>query len=344
MIKTSMQAAVYAGPEQIRLSQQVVRLPGEGEILIQVAACGVCGTDIHIYHGEKGSADSPAGTILGHEFAGTVAAVGAGVTGLQVGDRVAVDPNDTCGACEPCLNGQAHFCENMLGIGTTAHGGFAEYCTFRAKQAWKLPPDLPFSIAAMAEPLACCLHGMDLAGIKSGQNVLIIGGGTIGLIMLQLAKLNGAAKVALVEPVEVKRKRAALLGADLCLDPAVDMISDCLQQAGLSRIHLTVECAGLGTTVKQAIDWVSRGGKVLLFGLTSPDCEVSIRPFDLFERELTIHGSFINPYTMGRAVSLLSSGRIRMDPLISSQVKLDDIEVVFRDESLRRQGKIIVTP
>lgn len=261
MIKTSMQAAVHAGSGQLNVSQQAVRLPGEGEILLQVAACGVCGTDIHIYHGEKGSADSPAGTILGHEFAGTVAALGAGVTGLQVGDRVAVDPNDACEACEPCRNGKAHFCENMLGIGTTAHGGFAEYCNFRAKQAYKLPPDLPFSVAAMAEPLACCLHGMDLAKIESGQNVLIIGGGTIGLIMLQLAKLKGAARAALVEPVESKRKRAVLLGADLCLDPAADQIADSLRQAGFNRIDLTVECAGLGPTVSQAINLASRGEK-----------------------------------------------------------------------------------
>ena len=344
MINTSMLAAVFEGPNQLALKQQPVRLPEADEILVQVAACGLCGTDTHIYQGDKGSAESPAGTVLGHEFSGTVAATGADVIHLSVGDRVAIDPNDNCGACGPCRSGKAHFCENMTGIGTTVHGGFAQYCTCKAKQAYLLPEQMNFTAAAFAEPVACCLHGLDLTDFQSGQRVLIIGGGTIGLIMLQLVRLHGASSAALIEPHPGKRKLARQLGADLCIDPDEPNISKVLTENGFSHIDLSIECAGLGTTARQAIDLTSRGGTVLLFGLTSPDCEISLRPFELFERELKLLGSFINPYTMGRAISLLSQNCLEVESLISQQIDLSDIERVFKDDSLRKQGKVMIKP
>ena len=344
MINTSMLAAVFEGSRQLVLKQQPVRLPEADEILVQVAACGLCGTDIHIYQGDKGSAESPAGTVLGHEFSGTIVATGSDVTDMAVGDRVAIDPNDSCGACGPCRGGKAHFCENMTGIGTTVNGGFAHYCTCRAKQAYQLPDQMNFTVAAFAEPVACCLHGLDLTHLQSGRQILIIGGGTIGLIMLQLVRLQGAAPVALIEPQPGKRKLARQLGADLCIDPATHNPGKVLAENGFTQIDLSIECAGLGSTARQAIDLTARGGTVLLFGLTSPDCEISVRPFDLFERELKLLGSFINPYTMGRAISLLGQNRLEVESLISQQIDLNDIEQVFKDDSLRKQGKVIIKP
>lgn len=344
MIKTSMRAAVFYGPGDIRLEDQPIRLPASGEVLIQVEACGVCGTDFHIYSGDKGSADTPRGTILGHEFAGVIAAVGHDVDDLQPGDHVAIDPNDYCGCCHPCRIGKVHFCENMVGIGTTVSGGFAEYCTVRSRQAYKLPAGMKLTAGAMAEPVACCLHALDLAQLQAGSRVLIIGGGTIGLLMLQLARLAGAAGVAVVEPVEAKRRLVQSLGADLFINPLEQDIAACLQEHGFSPVDLAIECVGSGSTMLDTIRLVSRGGTALLFGLTEPDCEIKIKPFDIFERELKLMGSFINPYTIDRAINLLAGERIKTDQLIACHLKLDDIGQVFQDSLLRRQGKIIIRP
>ena len=161
---------------------------GEGQVLIQVKACGVCGTDVHIYEGGQGAADCPPGTVLGHEFSGIVAQTGPGVGRVRVGDRVCVDPNKTCGECEYCQSGLDHFCQSMMGIGTTVDGGFAEYCVVPQSQVYPIGADTAFEEAAMAEPVACCLHGLDLCQIQPGSHVAVIGGGMIGQIMLQLAR------------------------------------------------------------------------------------------------------------------------------------------------------------
>ena len=343
MIHTSMLAAVFEKPGKIMTSQVAVRLPGPDEILVQIAACGVCGTDRHIYQGDPGAADSPPGTILGHEMAGTIAAIGSAVTDLSVGDRVAIDPNDYCGSCPSCRSGQVHFCSRMTGIGTTVNGGFAEYCTCRAKQAYKLPEHVSFTVAAMAEPIACCLHGLDLARVDSGMHVLIIGAGTIGQLMLQLAYLHGAAAVAVIEPVAAKRELAAKMGASICLEPGTPALREKLNEAGFSHINLVIECAGLPATCEQAIDLAGQGASVLLFGLTAQDSTITVKPFQLFQRELKIMGSFINPCTMGRAIALLGDSRLQIEPLISQQIALADIEQVFTRPELGKQGKILIT-
>ncbi len=339
-----MLAAVFTGKNQIEVQEVPVREPGPNEIVIKVAACGVCGTDLHIYHGDKGAADCTPGTILGHEFAGTVVQVGSAVTSLQVGDRVSVDPNDYCGACYYCRNGQAHFCTNMIGIGTTTHGGFAEYCTFNAKQAYKLPDDLPLELGAMAEPVGCCLHGIDLCRIKAGATVLVIGAGTIGLMMLQLARQSGASRVIVVEPIVEKHKSAYELGASLCINPREEDPAVLMARLGIPPIDVSIECVGLGVTVQEAIRLCGQGGTVMMFGLTPPDCEIPLKPFDVFRRELHVTASFINPYTLQRSLNLIGSGAIKVEPLFGARVPLKDIAQVFTDPAYRKLGKILITP
>ena len=198
-----MKSAVFYGKGDLRVEESRKPVPGEHEVLIQVKACGVCGTDVHIYEGDEGAAEVTPPTILGHEFAGVVAEVGSKVSRFKPGDRVCVDPNRPCGACTPCRDGLAHYCEHMIGYGTTVNGGFAEFCAVEESQVYLLGENTTFEQGAMAEPVACCLHGIDLCGIRPGHQVVVIGGGMIGLLMLQLARLSGAAKVALIEPVAV---------------------------------------------------------------------------------------------------------------------------------------------
>ncbi len=339
-----MKAAVFHGKDILRVEDVAQRDPGPGEVEIRIHACGVCGTDLHIYEGAEGAAKCDPPTILGHEFSGVISKTGPGVKAVKVGDRVCVDPNDMCGECFFCRNGKGHFCENMVGSGTTTDGGFAEYCTVREKQVYKIGDNLSFEEGAMAEPIACCLHGMDLTGVKIGDTVLLIGGGTIGLIMLQLAKLSGASTLIVVEPVKAKREMAMKLGADLTIDPYADKIEDVLAEHGISHIDAAIECVGLKNTMSDAIRLAGRGGTAMLFGLTSPSSEIPLMPFDIFRREVTIKASFINPYTQKRAILLLNSGKINVRELITDKVKLEDINTVFEDSRFRSRGKIIILP
>jgi 2-desacetyl-2-hydroxyethyl bacteriochlorophyllide A dehydrogenase len=339
-----MLAAVYTGVNQIEVKDVPIREPGPDEIVIKVAACGVCGTDLHIYHGDEGAAACPPGTVLGHEFSGTVTQIGSNVQSLAVGDRVSVDPNEYCGACYYCRNGKAHFCENMVGIGTTTHGGFAEYCTFKARQAYKIPDDLPLELAAMAEPIGCCLHGIDLCRIKTGDTVLVIGAGSIGLMMIQLAKQSGASRVIVVEPVVEKHTSAYALGASLCIDPKEADPADVMVAKGIPPVDVCIECVGLGVTVQEAFRLCGRGGTVMMFGLTPPDCEIPLKPFDVFKRELHITASFINPYTLQRSLNMIESGSIQIEPLIGARVPLKDIVTVFTDPAYRKVGKVLIVP
>ena len=217
-----MKSAVFYGKHDMRVEESPMPKVGKEDVLIQVKACGICGTDVHIYEGDKGAAEVTPPTILGHEFSGVVAEVGSSVTNVKVGDRVCIDPNCYCGKCDFCRNGIAHYCTDMIGYGTTVNGGFAEYCSVNQRQVYKLGDNTTFEQGAMTEPVACCLHGIDMCNIHPGSSVVVIGGGMIGLLMLQLARLAGAARTALLEPVEAKREVAKKLGADICIDPIHD--------------------------------------------------------------------------------------------------------------------------
>ena len=337
-----MKAAIFYKKHDIRVEDVEKRSPDSNEVVIKIEACGVCGTDIHIFNGAEGAAKTIPPTILGHEFSGVIFEVGSEVKSLKVGDRVCVDPNDMCGECYYCRSGQAHFCENMIGIGTTVDGGFAEYCTVKEKQVYKLPDGLSFEEGAMAEPVACCIHGMDMTGVTTGQTVMIIGGGTIGLIMLQLARISGASTLILVEPVEAKRKLGIKLGADIAIDPINQSVENVLNSFSIESVDAVIECVGLKNTMMDAIKYVGKGGTAMMFGLTDPACEIPLMPFDVFKREITIKASFINPYTQKRAVSLLGSHRIDVKSLITDVVKLEDINKVFVTDSYKGRGKIII--
>ena len=233
-----MKSAVFYGKHDLRLEERALPSVGKHDVLIKVMACGVCGTDVHIYEGDKGAAETNPPTILGHEFAGVVEQVGEAVTQVKVGDRVCVDPNQLCGKCYYCRSGIGHFCENMVGIGTTVEGGFAQYCAVNESQVYHLADTTPFEEGAMTEPVACCLHGIDLCEISAASTVMVIGGGMIGLLMVQLAKLSGAHQVILLEPVEGKREVGKKLGADLCIDPIHEDVKAVLAEHQIHRIDV----------------------------------------------------------------------------------------------------------
>lgn len=339
-----MKSAVFYGKHDLRVEEHPMPEVGPHDVLIQVEACGVCGTDVHIYEGDKGAAEVTPPTILGHEFSGVIREVGSEVKKYKAGDRVCIDPNCYCGACDPCRNGVAHFCENMMGYGTTVNGGFAEYCAVDERQVYLLGENTTFEQGAMAEPVACCLHGIDMCEIQPGQQVVIIGGGMIGLLMLQLAKLAGAAKVALLEPVENKREVGRKLGADVCIDPAKEDVKERLAENGMDWVNVVIECVGRPSTIEQAIEIAGNKAVVMMFGLTKPDEEIAVKPFQVFQKELVLKASYINPYTQKRALDLINSGRLDVSSMVYEVCSLDKLEEILSRPEVRAKGKYVISP
>ncbi len=339
-----MKAAVFYGRHNLRIEEVEPPKPDKKEVLIEVKACGICGTDVHIFEGDEGAAPTPSGTVLGHEFSGTVTQIGDGVTSVKVGDTVCVDPNRLCNECFYCKSGIGHFCESMIGIGTTVNGGFAQMCVVPESQVYVVPNGTTFEQAAMTEPVACCLHGMDMCDISAGDAVLVIGGGMIGLVMMQLAKIRGAAKIIVSEPVREKRELALRLGADLCVNPLTDDIEAVLKENGINRLSTVIECVGSPSAMQQAISLAGVKSTVMLFGLTKPNEEISLRPFEIFKKEITLKASFINPYTMKRALDLISSKKIDVSSMIYKVASLEELSSILSDGKLRSQGKWIIRP
>jgi L-iditol 2-dehydrogenase len=318
--------------------------PGPDDLLVRVEACGVCGTDRHLLLGEFPS--SPPVTI-GHEFAGIIEAIGTGVTGFRIGDRVTGDPNISCGRCPQCMAGRVNLCRNLQAIGIHLDGGFAEYVIVPQKQAFSIPLDLDPMHGAFCEPLACCLHGVDMAEIRTGSSVVVLGGGVIGLLVVQLARLAGATTVILSTRQESKRRLAEELGATASVDPSSsDIIAEITGPDGLvpGGVDVVIECAGVAETVEQTTRLAKAGGTVVILGVMPQGAKVQIEPFDILFRELRVLGSFINPFVHRRAADLVASGAINVEKLISRRVSLDEAPEVVRNPARPGEVKVLVTP
>ncbi|HPO82546.1 MAG: zinc-dependent alcohol dehydrogenase family protein [Dictyoglomi bacterium] len=327
---------------KLKLGDRDIPEVREDEILIKVLACGICGTDIHVFKGiNKGKPN----IIRGHEFVGEILEAGEKVKDLKIGDTVIIDPNIPCMSCYQCRNGRIHLCKNLTAIGVDMDGGFAEYCVVPLKQVYKLPSNIEPVVGALAEPLACAIHGIDRVGIKEGEDVLIIGGGALGLILTQLSVNAGAGKVFVSEPYKEKRDLALGFGASRVIDPGSEDLIDVIREETNRRgVDVAIEAVGSGKTILQAINAASDGGRILFFGVAPEDMLIEISPFEVYRRELTLLGSFVNPFTMDRAVSLISSRRVNLYPLISEIVPLKDMEKGIDIASSGRAIRVLVKP
>jgi L-iditol 2-dehydrogenase len=318
--------------------------PGPDDLLVRVEACGVCGTDRHLFLGEFPS--RPPVTI-GHEFAGIIEAIGSEVKGFNIGDRVTGDPNISCGRCPQCMAGRVNLCRNLQAIGIHRDGGFAEYVIVPQKQAFGIPLDLDPMHGAFCEPLACCLHGVDMAEIRTGSSVVVLGGGVIGLLVVQLARLAGATTVILSTRQEPKRRLAEELGATASVDPSSsDIIEEIAGPDGIvpGGVDVVIECAGVAETVEQTTRLAKAGGTVVILGVMPQGAKVQIEPFDILFRELRVLGSFINPFVHRRAADLVASGAINVEKLISRRVSLDEAPDVVRNPARAGEVKVLVVP
>lgn len=319
---------------EIRTEEVPIPAPAPGEVLIRVEACGICGTDRHLLHGTF-PAKPP--LTLGHEFAGIVVAVGDGVT-LAEGTRVTCDPNTWCGNCENCLRGRVNLCLNNVATGLGRDGGFAEFCAFPAHKAHVLPADLDPLHGAFCEPLACTIHGIDMGAPRPGERVMILGGGVIGMLALQLCVQAGA-EVMIVTRQAAKQALGRSLGAAEAA--ATEAEARAVWPKGAD---LVVECAGVAATVEMAPRLARDGGRVVILGVLGRGETVRIEPFDLLFREVQLLSSFINPFTQERAAAMIAAGRIRVDPLISRTLPLAEAAASIAAPARAGEIRAIVLP
>ena len=338
-----MQATRLEAIHQLFTRDIAKPVPGPDDLLVRVEACGICGTDRHLFHGEFPC--TPPVT-LGHEFSGIIEAVGTAVQGFRPGMRVTGDPNIACGRCEPCHSGRINLCTNLRAIGIHRDGGFAEYVIVPQKQAYELPLSLNPLHGAFCEPLACCLHGIDLAAVKAGSSVVVLGGGVIGLLVVQLARLAGARQVVLSTRQASRRKLAESLGATGSVDPAGDIVADITGAGGWlpGGADVVMECAGVAETVEQSLRLTRPGGTVVILGVMAQGAKVQIEPFDLLFRELKLLGSFINPFVHRRAAEMIAGGMIKIDPLISRTISLAGAPAVVASPPQPGEVKVLIVP
>jgi L-iditol 2-dehydrogenase len=319
-------------------------VPGPGELLVKVAAAGLCGSDRHMFHGEYPTALP---VTLGHEFCGVVEAVGAGAGRIPVGTLITADPNIACGHCPACRRGRPNLCHNLVAIGVFRDGGFADCVLVPELQAFELPSDLPPSRGAFSEPLACCLHGLDVARVQPGMSVVVLGGGVIGLLMVQLARLAGAEMVILSTRQAARRTLALELGATHAVDPAAgDPVQAMVGAGGIAPegVDVVLECAGVPETFRQSIAIARRGGTVVVFGVMAKGTSVEVEPFDLLFRELRLETAYLNPLTHARAAKMVASGALELDRLVTRTIPLSDLPAVLAAAPGQGEVKTIVVP
>jgi L-iditol 2-dehydrogenase len=336
-----MRAAIFKGPYSLEMNDYSLSNLDKKDVLIKIEVCGICGTDFHIYKGESYSKPP---VIPGHEFVGTVVDKGLEVNGINIGDRVAIDPNIYCGECQYCRAGKINYCENLRALGVSINGGFAEYSIVPLSQVYLLPKDFSFNSAAFSEPLSCCIRGMDQAAIKHGENLVIVGSGTIGLLMLQLAKISGAGKIIVVEPVAEKRLMSLQLGADYALDPSTPELLNQVADLTSGGADVVIECVGKSSAADLAVKLPKKGGRIVIFGLSEKSDSLNLNLQDLFLRELTIKSSLLNPFTFSRAVNLLVNNKVQVDKLNPVIKKLNDLEKILSQPRNLTVIKYQITP
>lgn len=333
-------AAVFEGDGHLSIEERrVPTATRPDDVLIQVEACGICGTDVHILEVPPGHPATP-GVILGHEFVGLVRETGPEVAGLPEGTRVVVAPNLSCGSCRWCRRGLANHCENFTTLGIFRDGGLAEYAVAPARACHPISSALPREVAALAEPVSCVINGVEQARLFPGEMAAIFGAGPIGLIFLSLFRAAGAGRTVVIEPSDVRRDIAKRLGADVCVDPgSVDVATAIAEESDGIGVDVAVDA--VGTQVGAAVQSVRRAGRVLLFGMNA-NSSAPIRQFDITRSELTVLGTYVGTNTFPSAIRILEERVVDLSPLVSDRFPLAELSDAVEATRSGRAVKAIV--
>jgi NADPH2:quinone reductase len=320
-----MRAVVIDAPGRIRVDTVPDPTPGPDEVLVRVGACGICGTDLHIIDGDSPLARYP--IIPGHEFAGEVVALGSAIAqengnggaNITVGSRVAIEPNLYCGHCDFCRTGHENLCLYYAAVGVTTNGGIAQYVAVPVKKAYALPDALSLREAALIEPVSCAVHGMHSLNPRSGDTFLIVGAGTMGLLLLQLALRGGASRVVMIDVNEQRLKRAEELGVTRTYNDIKRALAD--EPLGFNCV---IDATGVPAVVENAFTAVKRGGKLMIFGVAPAEARISLSPFRIYNDEITVIGSMAVLFSFQPALDLISAGVINTEAMLTTAFPLED--------------------
>jgi 2-desacetyl-2-hydroxyethyl bacteriochlorophyllide A dehydrogenase len=335
-----VRALVIDSPEQLAYRQLPTPTPGRNDVLIRVAAAGLCGTDLHIYRGEY-EAHYP--IVPGHEFCGIVAALGEGVTDLSLGQRVAADPNIFCHQCTYCRHQMHNQCLNLRAIGVNADGAFAEYVLAPRDVVYPIG-DLPFEQGAFIEPLSCVVYALQRARPAPGDDVLLFGAGPMGCLLTQMLRHNGAAQVVVVDRVAERLRLVEALGASRTV--LADSNQDrSLQQIAPQGYGFVVDATGVPSVVERAFHYLRPRGTMYVFGVCPVDARIQIDPYRIFRNDWQIVGSFALSYTFQESIKLLQNGVVQVEPLISHRLPLQEAGRAFTvvQEDPQRM-KVLIQP
>ncbi|GGU04388.1 zinc-dependent alcohol dehydrogenase family protein [Streptomyces coeruleorubidus] len=329
-----MKAAVIEAPGKVTVTTVPDPTPGPREVVVEVAACGLCGTDLHILHGEF----APTLPVVpGHEFAGEVVGLGSEVTELAIGDRVAVDPSLYCNECRYCRVGRNNLCDRWQAIGVTVAGGAAEYAVAPVANCVRLPDHVDVQDAALIEPLSCAVRGYDVLNSRLGSHVLIYGSGTMGLMMLELAKRTGAASI---DVVDVNPERLATAGKLGCSRTALS--AEELGQPG--GWDVVVDATGNAAAIQDGLERVAKAGTFLQFGVSDYATTATVSPYRIYNQEITITGSMAVLHSYERAAELFAAGVLDPRVFISHRLPLARYPQALEQFAAGQGRKIVVLP
>ncbi len=337
-----MRAGKIEAPGRASFGNAEIPRPGPDDVLIQVRAAGICGTDIHILKGEY-EAQYP--LIPGHEFSGVIAGVGERVTRYQVGDRVTADPNIPCNRCPACQRNEPNQCHNLAAVGVTRDGAFAEFVVVPEGNVFPIG-DMSFAAAALVEPLACVAWGLERLDIPPGASVLIFGAGPMGCLLTQALRHGGAGKLVVVDIVAHRLALAAELGAsDTVL--ANDDQAQRLKAIAPEGFDLVVDATGIPHVLEGAMQYLRPRGTLWVFGVTPRDAQIAIMPYDIFRKDLTIIGSFAVNRTFQASIAMIESGTVKVEALISHVLPIEDFATGFelaQSDPARMKVQYQITP
>ncbi|MGI6161058.1 MAG: zinc-dependent alcohol dehydrogenase [Christensenellales bacterium] len=317
---------------------------GEEDVLIKVKACSICGSDVHGMDGSSGRRIPP--IIMGHEAAGVIEEVGSAVKGWSKGDRVTFDSTIYCGKCHYCESGYVNLCGDRKVLGVSCdeyrqHGALAEYVAVPARILYHLPDNVSFEHAAMVEPVAVAYHAVMRAGMKAGQNALVIGAGTIGVLIMQVLKAFGCSKIIAVDTLDEKLDLAKEMGADITFNSTkTDVLKEISDMTNGEGLDLAFDAVGISPTVPQAIKAVRKGGTVVLVGNLAPEVTFPLQPAVI--RQLNIFGTCNSQGEYPECMELISKGKIKLDLLLSARITLEQAHEYFHRLYNKEKGLIKV--
>jgi L-iditol 2-dehydrogenase len=305
--------------------------PGPKDVLVQIKACGICGSDVHGMTGHTGRRQPP--IIMGHEATGIIVEIGKDITKYKVGDRITFDSTVYCNQCEYCLQGRINLCSNRMVLGVSTgeyrrHGAMAEYLTVPEHIIYKLPDTVSYHQGALIEPLSISLHGVNRGKLRINDKVVVLGCGIIGLMAVQCARLAGCGTLIAVDLSEARLDMAKKVGADVVINPSKEKPLDViLGLTGGKGVDAAFEAVGIEQTVNQALSFVKKGGRLVLIGNLAPTVSIGLQ--SIVTREIDVYGSCASAGEYGDCVDLIGSGKIAVEPYISKVAPLEEGQIWF---------------